>query len=245
MNYATVVNWHADRHAIEWLRRDKESTMNELELVSHPLCPYVQRAAIALAEKGVPFRRTNIDLSDKPGWFLAISPLGKVPLLRTRGAVLFESAAIVEYLEDTQAPPLHPADALQRAQHRGWMEFGSGLLGDIGGFYVAADEAAMREKLAVLRQKFERVESALGDGPYFAGPRFTLVDAVFAPVFRYWNAFDRIADFGTFTGLPRLAAWRGALAERASVRSAVGPDYDALLWRFLQERHSHLSRLMP
>jgi glutathione S-transferase len=49
-----------------------------LTLVSHHLCPYVQRAAIALTEKGVPFERRHVDLSTKPDWFLAISPLGKV-----------------------------------------------------------------------------------------------------------------------------------------------------------------------
>jgi glutathione S-transferase len=218
--------------------------MNDLELVSHPLCPYVQRAAIALAEKRVPFRRTTIDLEDKPAWFVEISPLGKVPLLRTRGEVLFESAAIVEYLEDTQSPPLHPADPLKRARHRGWLEFGSGLLNDIWNFYVAPDEESMRAKAAVLRQKFERLEDVLDTGPYFDGERFTLVDAVFAPVFRYWNAFDRIADFGVLGGLPKVAAWRSALAARPSVRAAVGADYDERLWQFLQARGSHLSGLM-
>ncbi len=42
-----------------------------LKLISHKLCPYVQRAVIALAEKGVPFERIDIDLANKPDWFLA------------------------------------------------------------------------------------------------------------------------------------------------------------------------------
>ena len=67
----------------------------KFQLVSHELCPYVQRAAIALAEKGVAFERADIDLAAKPDWFRAASPLGKVPLLLVDGgAVLFESAAI-------------------------------------------------------------------------------------------------------------------------------------------------------
>ena len=79
----------------------------QLTLVSHHLCPYVQRAAIVLAEKGVPFERRYVDLSAKPDWFSAISPLGKVPLLIIKQedgtqAVVFESAAICEYLEETQ-----------------------------------------------------------------------------------------------------------------------------------------------
>ncbi|WP_280151343.1 glutathione S-transferase family protein [Piscinibacter sp. XHJ-5] len=218
--------------------------METLELVSHPLCPYVQRAAIALAEKGVAFRRTTIDLAAKPDWFIALSPLGKVPLLRTGGEVLFESAAILEYLEDTVAPALHPASPMARARHRGWIEFGSGVLDDIWRFYTAADAEALDERAAVLRRKFERLEEALGEGPYFAGERFSLVDAVFGPVFRYWDVFDRIADFGVFAGLAKVAAWRAALAARPSVRDAVSSDYAARLWQFLRTRDSHLSTRM-
>src|SRR5689334_7503095 len=105
--------------------------MSTLTLVSHHLCPYVQRAAIALDEKGVTFERINIDLANKPDWFKAISPLGKVPLLQVGDAVIFESAVILEYLEETAPNPLHPADPLRRAEHRGWIEFGSSVLNDI------------------------------------------------------------------------------------------------------------------
>jgi glutathione S-transferase len=94
-------------------------------LVSHQLCPYVQRVAIVLAEKGADFERRDIDLSARPDWFLAISPLGKTPVLLTGDHALFESNVICEYLDDTLLPKLHPANALQRARHRAWMEFGS------------------------------------------------------------------------------------------------------------------------
>src|SRR4051794_30373853 len=108
-----------------------------LKLISHKLCPYVQRAVIALTEKGVSFERIDIDLSKKPDWFVAISPLGKTPVLQVGDKAIFESAVILEYLEETHAWPLHPADPLVRAEHRGWIEFGSAVLADIAGFYAA------------------------------------------------------------------------------------------------------------
>ncbi|MGY4160696.1 glutathione S-transferase [Bradyrhizobium sp. USDA 4461] len=82
--------------------------MAALKLISHKLCPYVQRAVIALHEKGVPFERIDIDLANKPDWFLKISPLGKVPVLVVTGddgkeVALFESNVICEYIEETQA----------------------------------------------------------------------------------------------------------------------------------------------
>src|SRR5438270_2942739 len=87
-----------------------EANMPKLTLISHDLCPYVQRAVIALTEKGVPFDRIYVGLANKPDWFRAISPLGKVPLLKVGDAVIFESAVILEYLEETQPKPLHPVD---------------------------------------------------------------------------------------------------------------------------------------
>jgi glutathione S-transferase len=216
-----------------------------LKLISHKLCPYVQRAVIALNEKGVPFERIDIDLANKPDWFLKISPLGKVPALSvaTDGGevTLFESNVICEYIEETRAgAKLHPADALTRARHRAWMEFGSAILSDLWGLETTTDAAIFESKRQALTAKFARVEDALGDGPFFAGASFSLVDAVFAPIFRYFEVFDALGDLGIFTATPRLRAWRKALAERPSVKTAVGPDYPALLRAFLERHNAYL-----
>ena len=190
------------------------------------------------------FRRIDVDLANKPQWFTAISPLGKTPVLKVGETAIFESAVILEYLEETQALPLHPADPLRRAEHRAWIEFGSAVLNDIGGFYSAPDETAFAVKIKVLTDKFARLEARLGPGPYFDGERFSLVDAVFGPIFRYFDVFDAIAEFGILAGKPKVAAYRQTLSKRPSVRAAVSPDYDGRLWKFLEVRKSHLSRIM-
>lgn len=218
---------------------------NKYTLVSHKLCPYVQRAAITLAEKGLEFERVDIDLANKPDWFLQVSPLGKTPVLLVDGQAIFESAVICEYLDETTPHRLHPEAALERAQHRAWIEFASATLNSIGGFYNAADAQILNAKAEELKTKFAQLEKQLGDGPYFSGENFSLVDAALAPVFRYFDVFEQIADFGFFTGLPKLKAWRQTLQARASVRTAVSEDYPALLGTFLHARHSALSALMP
>jgi glutathione S-transferase len=222
---------------------------SQLTLVSHHLCPYVQRAAITLFEKDVPFVRLEVDLANKPDWFVRLSPLGKVPLLRVEAGadgetVLFESTVICEYLEDTQPNPLHPAEPLVRAHHRAWIEFASAALDDVAGFYGAKDEAAFEAKRTRLIGKFVWLERHLSDGPFFAGSRFALVDAAFGPLFRYFEVFERISDFGFFAGTPRVRAYRAALAARPSVQEAVAPDYQAQLMTFLRRRESHLSSLI-
>ncbi|MDE2330700.1 MAG: glutathione S-transferase family protein [Bradyrhizobium sp.] len=220
-----------------------------LKLISHKLCPYVQRAVIALSEKGVAFERIDIDLANKPDWFLKLSPLGKVPVLVVTGddgrdIALFESNVICEYIEETQAgSKLHPQDALARAQARAWMEFGSAILGDLWGLETTTDAATFEGKRQAITAKFARVEAALGDGPFFLGQNLGLVDAVFAPIFRYFDVFDELADLAVFAETPKVRAWRAALAKRPSMRNAVSPDYPRLLRAFLNRHNAHMLKL--
>jgi glutathione S-transferase len=214
-----------------------------LRLISHRLCPYVQRAVISLTEKGVAFERVDVDLANKPDWFLKLSPLGRTPVLQVGDTAIFESAVILEYLEETEPKPLHPADPLHRAEHRGWIEFGSAVLNDIAGLYSAADETAFKAKTTQLEARFARLEARIVASPWFDGEAFSLVDAVFGPVFRYFDVFDGIGDFGILAGKLRLARWRASLAVRPSVKSAVSADYPALLSDFLKRRNSWISQL--
>src|SRR5438270_13798931 len=132
-----------------------------LKLISHKLCPYVQRAVIALTEKGVAFERIDIDLSNKPDWFLKISPLGKVPVLSVGSdageVALFESNVICEYIEDTQGGiKLHPCDPLERPQRRAWMEFGSAIRGDLWGLETIAVAAVCDSNRQAVRGRVVR-----------------------------------------------------------------------------------------
>jgi glutathione S-transferase len=132
---------------------------------------------------------------------------------------------------------------LIRAEHRAWIEFGSAVLNDIAGFYAAKDETTFKAKTAQLEQRFARLEVRVAVSPWFDGEQFSLVDAVFGPVFRYFDVFDEIGDFGILAGKPKLARWRKSLAARLSVRSAVSSDYPALLRDFIDRRQSWLSNL--
>lgn len=213
-----------------------------LTLISHPLCPFVQRAAIVLLEKDVPFERVDVDLSAKPDWFLALSPTGKVPLLKIGqadglDAVLFESMVICEYLEEAVGgAAMYPLDALSRAQHRGWIEFGTAALADAWQFLNAKDRPTANAKQAAFRDKLQRLETVIAAGPYFGGATFDMVDAVFAPLFRYFDILDPTVSQPIFENLPRVTAWRAALAARESVIAAVGTDYAE---RFRQHLHQH------
>ena len=80
-----------------------------VKVISFNICPFVQRVTALLEAKEIPYEIEFIDLSNMPQWFLDISPNAQVPVLVTEGGTaLFESDAIVEYLDEVEAP-IEPA----------------------------------------------------------------------------------------------------------------------------------------
>lgn len=217
---------------------------HHIHLISHTLCPYVQRSVIVLKEKQIRYERTDINLNNKPQWFLRLSPSGKVPVLAIdQEHVIFESAVICEYLDEVTSSSLHPIDAIEKAKHRAWIEFGSQILNLISKLYNAPNAEEFDATTQALRERFCKIEDNLGDGPYYSGTLFCIIDAAFGPIFRYFDVFDRFTNLGIFVDLKKCEQWREALANRPSVQQAVSPDYPELLIEFVKNRQSHMSTL--
>ena len=214
-------------------------------LVSHALCPYVQRSIITLEEKNIAYTRTDIDLANRPAWFVPISPMGKVPILMVDEThTLFESTIICEYLDEVTPGSLHPVDSLEKAHHRAWIEFGSSILSEIARLYNAKTESNFKDLQAAIRNCFKQIEREMSGGAFFSGEKFHLIDAVYGPIFRYFEVFDTFTQWDTFVDLPKCILWRNALKQRPSVVTAVTQDYGKLLTGFLLERESYISQLI-
>jgi len=205
-----------------------------LELISFKLCPYVQRAVIVLLEKRADFKLTYIDLKHKPDWFLKISPLGKVPVLKVGDEALFESAVIAEYLDEVYPPALHPADPLLRARNRAWVVFSSEVLMLQFRMLSGKEQGVFDEMRAALGDKLATLESYLGAGPFFNGAGFSLVDAAFAPGFMRLALVEELFPLASFDGLPRVQAFSDALLARPSVRKSVVEDFPGLFAGYLK-----------
>lgn len=208
-------------------------TMN-LELISFALCPFVHRSAIMLAEKGVPFRRRDVDLKNKPDWFLALSPRGKVPVLLVDERPLFESSAINEFLDETHAPRLLPEDAFGRAVQRAWVEIANDLLlAQHAAFTAPAGD--VDGALAKLRPILGRLEEALTNGTIDA-QSFGLVHVAFAPALHRFVVGEEALGARFLDETPRVAALARRVAIRPSVTNTVGVDFSDRFVAFLVER---------
>ncbi|MEK6594268.1 MAG: glutathione S-transferase family protein [Pseudomonadota bacterium] len=218
-------------------------------LCSFKTCPWVQRAAIVLQAKQVPYDITYIDRDKRPDWFLAVSPHSKVPVLMIDGRdALFESNAIAEYLDETAAPRLHPGDALARARNRAWTDYVSTFAGAISTTAYADTEqefAVRKDKIAVPFSKLDEELAKRGNaGPYFNGAKFSLVDAAYAPFLQRYTFMERLQPLGIIAKFPHLAAWRDALLATPAVQASTVADIEDVWRENLITRKRWLAKLV-
>jgi glutathione S-transferase len=219
-------------------------------LCSFKTCPWVQRAAIVLREKQMPYDISYIDRNNRPDWFLRISPHAKVPVVVIDGKdSLFESNAIAEYLDETVAPRLHPEDALARARNRAWTDYVPDFAEAISETAYSDSEEEFVRNAAGIAGPFGKLDEALGAragaGPYFNGAKFSLVDAAYAPFLQRYTFMDRLRPLGIIEKFARLAAWRDALLAAPSVKASTVPNIEAVWQENLILRKRWLAKYVP
>jgi glutathione S-transferase len=202
-------------------------------LCSFKTCPWVQRAAIVLRAKNIDYDITYIDRNNRPDWFLKISPHSKVPVLRVgENDALFESNAIAEYLDETVAPQLHPEDPVTRARNRAWTDFVPTFASAISQTMYSDGEEEFVKKSAKIGEVFGKLEDALAkrgnEGPYFNGPKLSLVDAAYAPFLQRYTFMNSLKPLGIIEKFPLLKAWRDALLESSAIKESTVPNIEAV-----------------
>lgn len=218
-------------------------------LCSFKTCPWVQRAAIVLREKKIPYDITYIDRDARPAWFLAISPHAKVPVLRIDGKeALFESNAIAEYLDETVPPRLHPADPLERARHRAWTDYVTTFASAVSNTMYADSEQEFAARAAKISDPFGKLDEAFArrghDGPYFGRERLSLVDCAYAPFLQRYTFMDRLRPLGIIEKFTHLARWRDALLASPAVKASTVSNIEAVWQENLIVRKRWLGRFV-
>lgn len=209
-----------------------------LELISFNICPFVQRSVITLLYKGVDFDVTYIELDDPPDWFKEISPLGKVPLLKADGELLFESAVINEYIDEVTPGSLLPEEPLAKAKSRAWIEFASAAIFNQFQMSTAEDEGTFESKRRELLGNLGHLEEQLNEGgePYFNGEGFSLVDAAIAPLLmrnRLLNGAGAFMDESEYTRVTRMT---DHLLSMEAVTDSVPEDFEEKFFAHIRKQ---------
>ncbi|MEH6452404.1 MAG: glutathione S-transferase family protein [Psychromonas sp.] len=213
------------------------------KLISFKNCPFVQRVMGSLVTKNIPFEIEYIELSNKPQWFLDISPNGQVPVLVTEDdTVLFESDAIVEYLDDKYTA-IEKVSAEQKALDRAWSYQASKQYMAQCGTMASKDKQTFETRLANLSKSFNKAENQLGDSEFFKGDYISNVDIAWLPLLHRAAVIKDQSGFDMLNGFPKVKKWQAALMESDLTEKTVAQDFVDTFSEFYL-KNTYLASLM-
>lgn len=214
-----------------------------MKIVSFKICPFVQRVTALLEAKGIEYDLEFITLNNKPQWFLDISPNGQVPVLVTdEGDALFESDAIVEYLEEA-FPPLRPnLSPVEKARERAWSYLATKHYLTQCGAQRSANEEILAERRVKLNKAFDTIEAQLGDTPFFAGDEIGMVDVAWLVLLHRACIIEQKSGYDFLGDRPKLKAWQNNIMRSGLPSKSVAPDFVAEFSDFYLSDQTFLGR---
>lgn len=216
-----------------------------LKIVSFKICPFVQRVTALLEAKSVPYQVEYISLNNKPEWFLQLSPNAQVPLLITEsGEALFESDAIVEYIEEAYAPLEIGLTAEQKAKNRAWSYLATKNYLVQCATMRSSENAALVDKQSKLNKVFNLAESQLTTGPYFHGNNLSLVDLAWLPLLHRAHIIQQYTGYDLLQGSPRVRAWQQAMIELSITSASVAEDFEQAFVDFYLSETTALGQMI-
>ncbi|MEM7060228.1 MAG: glutathione S-transferase family protein [Pseudomonadota bacterium] len=213
-----------------------------MKIVSFKICPFVQRVTALLEAKNIAYDIEFINLDDKPQWFLDVSPNGQVPVLITDGGTaLFESDAIVEYIEEAY-PPLQDVSLEEKATNRAWSYLASKNYLVQCSAQRSPDAEVLKDRSAKLGVAFDRIEKQLNGTPFFGGDDVGMVDIAWLTLLHRAGIIERHTGYDFVGERPKLKAWQSRLMETGLAEKSVPADFEEAFSGFYLSDQTYLGR---
>ena len=204
--------------------------MADLIFLGYPQSTYVRSARMACVEKGVPY--TLEPAGPHSEAINAIHPFGKMPAMRHGDFTLYETAAILRYIDDVfDGPRLTPSDPKKRARMEQWISAINAYVYDamirrvvLAYFFAPAggpDRAVIETGAADAKKQVALIDEALGEGPYLLGAEVSLADLLLCPILAYF--FQTPEGKGIMEATRNIPRGGAAIRARKSYQETVPP----------------------
>lgn len=211
-----------------------------LTLYSFRICPFVERTNILINENNILCERVYVDIRNKPDWFLKLSPLGKVPLLKVDDTLIFESSVINEFLDEISPKKLYPLDPIKRAYNKSWIEWSSALVFDAYNMTLTANNLSFEQQRSGVDKKLAILENEIDAQPFFNGNDFSMIDIAYAPLFKRFDRLSQQFDLHLLENFPKLKKWAENILMRDSVVKGFHENFDEEFYLLLKLKNSCL-----
>ena len=216
-----------------------------MKVISLKICPYVQQVRLLLEAKKIKYEVEDIDPANRSLWLMEASPdSGEVPVLVTdEGEILFQSDAIMEYVDEVFGDPLLKGGSLMKARDRAWGYLASDNYLVQCSTQRSPDEATLKERLEELTPIFVQTEKHLIEQPYFHGKEFSLVDIDWLPLLHRAALIYKHSGYDFLETYPNLKKWQEALLKTGLAEASVPKHFEEIFIGFYLNEGTYLGRL--
>ncbi|ABW31510.1 glutathione S-transferase family protein [Acaryochloris marina] len=215
-----------------------------MKIVSFKICPFVQRVTALLEAKGIDYDIEYIDLSHKPQWFLDLSPNAQVPILITDDDdVLFESDAIVEFLDEVVGTPLSSDNAVKKAQDRAWSYLATKHYLVQCSAQRSPDAKTLEERSKKLSKAFGKIKVQLGESRYINGDDLSMVDIAWLPLLHRAAIIEQYSGYDFLEEFPKVKQWQQHLLSTGIAEKSVPEDFEERFTAFYLAESTCLGQL--
>lgn len=214
-----------------------------MKIVSSKICPFVQQVAALLEAKNINYDIQHIEPGENPQWFLDISPKAQVPVLITdKNIPLFDSEAIIEYLEDAY-PKLQPnLSPEQRAIQKAWSYQASRNYLTQCSAQRSPDKESLIKGTRNLHYIFDQIEDVLTETLYFQGNTIGITDIAWSVLLHRANIIEQRTGYDFIDGRPKLKRWQKNLLASGLVEKSVSTDFEDVFSDFYLNNKTFLGR---
>lgn len=192
--------------------------------------PYARKARVIVIEKKLPVEYVVEDPWPADSPIPAKNPLGKVPVLEVEaGSYLFESPAVVHYLDHVDGKSIEPKDAAGYWQSQWWQALGNGIIDAVIARVLESRRPEEKQWADKMEREAARVhravkvgEGAFKGGTFLVGKSFTLADLVMGVALQYVD-FRYPHDWRVRA--PKLAKWHAGITRRRSFEETLPPGF--------------------
>lgn len=163
-------------------------------------------------------------------------------LITDNGTALFESDAIVEYLEETYPALQQDLSAEDKALNRAWSYLASKNYLVQCSAQSSSDQQTLNERSQKLDQAFDRMEKRLGDTPFFAGESIGLVDLAWLTLLHRADIVERSSGYDFLGDRPKLKSWQKNLMASGLAEKSVAPDFEEVFSAYYLSDKTFLGR---
>ena len=211
-----------------------------IKVISFKICPFFQHVMAYLHARQIPH---EVEYTVFDDCRFDVSPTGKAPILITEpGETLFESEAIIDYLEARYPDADDKRSLEQKALDRAWSHYGSKHYVPQCSAMRSEDAGTLAERVKVLDGGLAKMEGRLAGQRFFHGDKPGPVDIAWSTLLYRAALLEKHSGYDFLAAFPALKAWQHALLAEDFVARSVSADFEAVFTGFYLSDVSYLAR---